>query len=237
MSLCQPKNSSTSCGACCGVFNMILSKDEIHEILKRRTIRFTELVDYQKNWTFAVYRKEIEQIEELIEKKDPTTYNCPFLGFINSKQTKIGCLIHPCYTKDPTSQNFSFYGASICQIYDCKIKQSPNALVWKDFLSKQGFDYFEYSNLASDHITLELIEKIVQDQQISLISFLKENQDWILQVLNHKFQSNQSDLLHQTSFEISMESDQISPYEKLKARLQNFSLNYINVKNRSLQNE
>ncbi|MCX8000603.1 MAG: hypothetical protein N3A69_16910, partial [Leptospiraceae bacterium] len=94
MNLCQP-NPNFSCGACCGILNLNLNKQELSQLLKERTQKFKEEVDFSKNWTIVAYRQTQERRESSITKIDPTTYVCPFLGYIDSEEKKIGCMIHP----------------------------------------------------------------------------------------------------------------------------------------------
>ncbi len=156
MSFCQPDNSNFSCGACCGFLNLKLSKKEIIGLLAQRTIEFQGSVHFQENHTIAAYRQSREKIEKDIPKFDETTYNCPFLGNISAG--KVGCMIHPEATQNPKSQNFSFYGASICQGYDCKNKERQTAEHWERFLANLDIDSFSYSLIAGDHVSLSKIE-------------------------------------------------------------------------------
>jgi hypothetical protein len=56
MSLCQSNGSS--CGACCGLFNIDYPPIELKKILTERTKYFSENVDYSKRETVISYRED-----------------------------------------------------------------------------------------------------------------------------------------------------------------------------------
>ncbi len=213
MSLCQSKN--TSCGACCGILNLDLNKNEIQTLIKDRTHKFNLDVDFSKNWTIAEYRKIRENEESIFNRKDDTTYVCPFLGYIDNK--KIGCMIHPSITGNPLSQNFSFYGASICQGYECKNKERSDTITLENFFQEIQFDsYYEYSNIISDHVTLKIILDFFYAYGYNLDKIFQEKRDLFLELLFLKFKKGI--LLNQTSFEFEETSDE-DVFGKLLRRL------------------
>lgn len=215
MSLCQSKGSS--CGACCGLFNLDYAHSHLQKILYDRTEKFSETVDYSKRETVISYREEFEQKENSYLKKDATIYNCPFLGYIESDQKRIGCMIHPIKTGDPKSQNFSFYGASICQSYDCKNKERKNVSDWEEFLVSLNLDSYQYSNLAGDHILITRIEEFFIESGITLKIMFRDYSTLLKKILLYKFMKGTS---HITSFEIDMESNmQKSKFQKLVGNL------------------
>jgi hypothetical protein len=160
MSLCQPE-SPISCGGCCGILNLKLSYPELKTLLDDRTQEFKTTTDWNKKYTIPNYRKSRETKEKDIQKWDETTYNCPFLGNL-SMEGKIGCMIHPIYTNDPLSQNFSFYGSSICQGYNCKNKERPTAGFWEDVVSRIFQDSLSYTHTISDPFLIPQLESWIQ---------------------------------------------------------------------------
>lgn len=215
MSLCQSKGSS--CGACCGLFNLDYPPAVLKRILEERTTIFSEKVDYAKRETVISFREELEQKENSYPKKDGTVYNCPFLGYIDLENKRIGCMIHPIKTGDPKSQNFSFYGASICQTYDCHNKERKNANQWESFLESLGLDEYQYSNLAGDHILITRIEEFFKASGISSDSMFKDYSLLLKKLLLSKFTKGNS---HITSFEIDMEASiEDSKFQKLVDKL------------------
>lgn len=200
MSLCQ--SGKVSCGACCGILNLNLDKNDIHVILKNRTQFFEDSVDFKKNWTIAEYRKKREIFEEPIPRINNEIYVCPFLGFIT--QTNIGCMIHPARTGDPLSQNFSFYGAGICQGYDCKNKERKEINVLQDFLINNiNLDNYMYMNIVGDHILIDHIKNFFESRGYENFSFLEPLKNLVIELLLRKFMIPKN--LNTTSFEFDLE--------------------------------
>lgn len=211
MSLCQP-NSKFSCGACCGFLNLDLNSHELKKILKERTTKFQSQVNFSNKSTVFEYRQTREKEESKIIKRDPTIYVCPFLGYIDQQENKIGCMIHPSITGDPLSQNFSFYGASICQGYDCKNKQNHTSKYWIQILSKMNLNSIDYSKIAGDVLFWKYFHLYLKEKGWEVFDFFKENNKLFLEILNHKVQFGNP---FPTSFEIDYESTEHSNLEKL----------------------
>jgi hypothetical protein len=218
MSLCQPNTSNyVSCGACCGLLNLKMDRVSRHKLLIQRTTEFQHSIDFSKGYTMAAYRKKREDIEETIPKIDPTIYSCPFLGFLQ-EQHKIGCMIHPIYSKDPLSQNYSFYGTSICQAYTCKNYESIYTEHWENLFIQTSTDSITYSLLASDHITISCIENYFSFIGISLSTMFQSYSKIVHALLLQRLEL--TELENTTSFEIDMEESQhIDPKKRLIDRL------------------
>lgn len=215
MSLCQP-NSRFSCGACCGSFNLKLGKAELRELFSERTDDFRKTADFSKIWTLSDFRKRRESIEEKFERNDPTTYNCPFLGFIDDLNQKIGCLVHPYASKDPRSQNVSFYGASICQGYDCRNKEGKNSEHWENFLRGLNLSFYEYTLFAADPVVLPALERFFEYCCIDFVSALKNHSDLIERLLYRKIELGKAALIYITSFEAFWKKDfEGNPFQEL----------------------
>lgn len=204
MSLCHPEVGNVSCGACCGLFNLKLQPKEFKTLLLERTSEFQSTVDFEVRHTFPIYRKERETKEVFIPKKDEMTYNCPFLGYVDSAKQRIGCMIHPIFTGDPKSQNFSFYGASICQAYDCKNKESALADLWETFFVEVAKDSVEYSFLSADHIFSSAIERYFQLIHLNIDSIFQEFRLELMDLFRTRLQTSAEKNF--TSFEINFES-------------------------------
>lgn len=147
---CQPA-AGIACGACCGLFNLKLSDDlavaarERARILRERSQAFAR-VRFDTAEDFVAYRAAREGREGAIPRHDSETYVCPFYGPLtppepaqlparpnvpgfrapvsneSAASAAPGCMAHPLRTGLKHTQNFSFYGASICQAYDCRNK-------------------------------------------------------------------------------------------------------------------
>ncbi|WP_078131941.1 hypothetical protein [Leptospira alexanderi] len=214
MSLCQPERGNFSCGSCCGIFNLDLSSDKIRKLIFERTEEFKNSVDFQKPWTMAEYRKVREKKEVTIRRKDELVYNCPFLGAFGKR---IGCMIHPIFSGDPLSQNYSFYGSSICQGYECRNMERKSSKLWEDLLGEMELDSFTYSAIASDYETLDLIEETFSQKGISIQELFQSKKELLKRLIQRKIDRNVA--MMNTSFEILMEEKKKSAQERLARRL------------------
>lgn len=201
MSLCQPDNGRYSCGSCCGIFNLELTTPETKKLLHERTEQFETTVDFAIQHSIPSFRQSREKTEASLPKKDPTTYNCPFLGYIDSKEERIGCMIHPIRTGNPKSQNYSFYGSSICLGYECKNMERKTVSDWEDLFQEIAKDSLQYSQLAANHILVQRIETLLEYAGIELKKFIQTYRKEILDLLEEVWS------LHQTrgsltSFEV-----------------------------------
>ncbi|BDA77602.1 hypothetical protein LPTSP3_g05320 [Leptospira kobayashii] len=219
MSLCHPDKGSVSCGACCGLFNLKLDTEGYKKLLQDRTEEFQSNVNFSIRHSFPAYRQSREKLENEIPKKDDMTYNCPFLGYVNRDGKKIGCMIHPIFTGDPKSQNFSFYGASICQAYDCKNKEHELALLWEDLFVKVAEDSVQFSHLASDHILIYAIEKWIGFKNWNMEEGILRFQELIVSLFRIRLQRIAN--FNPTSFEVRYDSfpEESSVYVFLRENL------------------
>lgn len=165
-SICQQKN--TSCGSCCGIYNLRLStNEEYNNIFVQRRKKFLELKEW-KHSQFLRYRTQAEAAEKEYPRRNSHTYVCPFFSYIEEENKRLGCMIHPKITGIAHSQNASFYGAAICEGYDCPNKQN-------DINGDYGFliEYFfpdkhDYPRLVADarfylflqELATELLQKL-----------------------------------------------------------------------------
>ncbi|EKS01967.1 hypothetical protein LEP1GSC125_0258 [Leptospira mayottensis 200901122] len=193
---------------------MDLSSDKIRKLIFERTEEFKNSVDFQKPWTMAEYRKVREKKEETIRRKDELVYNCPFLGAFGKR---IGCMIHPIFSGDPLSQNYSFYGSSICQGYECRNMERKNSKLWESLLGEMELDSFTYSAIASDYETLDLIEETFSQKGISIQELFQSRKELLKRLIQRKIDRNVA--MMNTSFEILMEEKKNSAQERLVERL------------------
>ncbi|GIX40852.1 MAG: hypothetical protein KatS3mg129_0585 [Leptospiraceae bacterium] len=162
-----------SCFSCCGLFNFKLDILDLYNILEERTKLIKEI--FYKNQTsfprkdLLEYRNKRELLESKIEKYDYQIYICPFLGFINEKEKRVGCLIHPSITKEHKSQDVSFYGSSICLSYDCRVKEDDK----KDFLYMK--------------IIQRIIKEIVQNYKNVITEFKNIDEHFLYHYLYSRF--------------------------------------------------
>jgi hypothetical protein len=46
-------------------------------------------------------------------------HNCPYLGFVDEKRNRVGCMIHPANNDGRELRDASFYGAKLCNDHEC----------------------------------------------------------------------------------------------------------------------
>ena len=192
MNACQ--KNSVSCFACCGLANLDLPSDQKEALLDHRTHEFEKLnMDFSR---FPEYRQRREKEEEAIPRHNSETYVCPFLGYLEPRRP--GCMIHPARTGDPKSQNYSFYGASICLSYDCPAKdreEENGHSLYSDFLESSFPE--QYHRLICDSELYSLLETI-PDFPDSVCKAEKPVQ-WLIQLIKLRLKHPQSE--KNTSFE------------------------------------
>jgi len=145
---CQ--RAGTSCSACCGLYNLRLDARARQSLLVERSQQFVLCPD-----TWYEYRRDREAREQSIPRFAGDVYVCPFVGFIGPGRS--GCLIHPARTGIHDSQNFSFYGASICQAYDCYAKENDSGW-WAGFLEKEF--PLDYGQLMGDSLFYRVLVRL-----------------------------------------------------------------------------
>lgn len=151
MNLCQAK---LSCSACCGLYNLKYNHQETSKWLHQNTKEFLDL-NLENAENIVQYRKSGEQKIEN-SRIDKTIYVCPFIGYIDKLKSRSGCLLHPVGSPHPQisvlkhPQNFSFYGESICQAYDCKTKETKISLAHRRYNQRNyGATLANYKMLTS----------------------------------------------------------------------------------------
>jgi hypothetical protein len=110
--LCQP-DLLKSCGACCGLYNYRANgRGVLVERLRRRSeIFMTNSSDVDR------YVHEVASLEGA--KLSETIYNCEFLGFIDEREQRVGCLLHPQRNNGVDLRGISFYGDELCRHHLC----------------------------------------------------------------------------------------------------------------------
>lgn len=117
--LCQP-DLQKSCGWCCGLYNV---RDASKEALVRKLRARTE--------KFAATDRTVNGIKDFSDKTaaaeesqllDATFYSCEFVGFLDSGETRVGCMLHPLAggNKSIDFRGLSFHGSMACRGYFCR---------------------------------------------------------------------------------------------------------------------
>jgi hypothetical protein len=114
--LCQPCNSM-SCGACCGLYNYAdSSRDSLTGRLRRRTKIFRDTVKGPED--LSGFAANINTSEDQ-SKRYEVIYCCEYLGFLDSREKTVGCLLHPFQNGGLDMRTVSFYGKELCEGHFC----------------------------------------------------------------------------------------------------------------------
>ncbi len=162
--LCQV-NENVSCGACCGLYNIPdLSFNKLKKMLSDRTEEFLKIareidaiVDFGENMIAA---------ENKI-RPYPEFYHCPYIGFIGTNGTRVGCLLHPAAEGNNgiDYRGLGYYGSMTCNIYFC-----PSYTVLSDNFKRMirtaSQDWYSYGLIITEsalvNAFLSETEKLIQ---------------------------------------------------------------------------
>lgn len=116
--LCQPDHTK-SCGACCGIYNFCEnSKEHVLARLRRNTeaVRRGPLGPRDR---IRSHSQNYRQEDNGAGKRFQTVFNCEFPGFLNTAESRVGCLLHPARHEGDDLRHLSFYGQTLCAGHFC----------------------------------------------------------------------------------------------------------------------
>ena len=196
--LCQPDNNK-SCGACCGLYNWNdHSRDILEPLLHKRTDVFESVKINSES--LNLYRAEISGLS-LQPKLFETIYNCEFLGFVDEKRRRVGCLLHPLLNNGKDLRDNSFYGKELCASHECPsytylTQEEKKAVIYGtdewyiyglvitdiDFVK----EYFKIiSNAIGETIKPEILKR--PELQSVLSDYFRLKQDWEFKSKSRRF--------------------------------------------------
>jgi hypothetical protein len=108
---CQPpRPGGPSCARCCGIYNYRgHDRKLVTGVLRLQT-------GLMAGWDGS--EADLPRVRAEIEAGRPearfaAVHNCPFAGFIDQQETRVGCLIHPT-VRGSDRRDLSFYGPRTC---------------------------------------------------------------------------------------------------------------------------
>lgn len=114
--LCQP-DASKSCGACCGLYNYTdSSREGLTERLRNRTRLFRRIVQDLED--LPRFSNTIKGMEDG-RKRYEVIHCCEYVGFLDTGEKTVGCLLHPMQNAGRDMRDVSFYGRELCDGHFC----------------------------------------------------------------------------------------------------------------------
>lgn len=157
--LCQP-DGTKSCAACCGIYNYV---DNTRASLVRRFEYRTGLFNRVRRSEITIndYR-DIIRHRENSKRIYKTIYTCEFVGYLNDRRTRVGCMLHPMANNNKDLREISFYGRDICEGHFCPSYQK---LARNEALTVLASidDWYLYGSVITDIDFVKTFFKIVQD--------------------------------------------------------------------------
>jgi hypothetical protein len=112
--LCQREGAS--CGACCGLYNRLdHSRAAVRRLLLARTRALAAVPRTAE--AFRAAAREIADGEA--PPLFPSVRVCPLLGYLDTAETRVGCLAHPLATGGVDLRGCGAYDAAICDGFFC----------------------------------------------------------------------------------------------------------------------
>jgi len=114
--LCQP-DLCKSCGACCGLYNYADSgRESLVRRLRWRTALFSEIVKGPEDLD---HFSNLVRGSEDQARRYEVIYCCEYLGFLDSGERRVGCLLHTLQNQGVDLRGVSFYGQELCDGHFC----------------------------------------------------------------------------------------------------------------------
>lgn len=158
--LCKP-DGSKSCAACCGLYNYVnSSRESLRKRLRYRSGLFREV--REGNITLKQYRQGLRHREDS-RRIYETIYSCEFVGFLDTAEQRVGCMLHPMQNNGDDWRETSFYGRDLCEGHFCPSYSklgSNEARIVIDVID----DWYLYGIIITDIDFVKTFFKIVQDR-------------------------------------------------------------------------
>ena len=114
MNLCQRETSS--CGACCGLYNR---RDPSSAAARADLLRTTEALEGVPRTADAFRAVAAALRARSPDPVFPSVPICPLLGFIDGARRRVGCLAHPSATGGRDLRDLGAYDARTCDSFLC----------------------------------------------------------------------------------------------------------------------
>ncbi|MGC9324590.1 MAG: hypothetical protein ACP5G0_07565 [Desulfomonilia bacterium] len=158
--LCQP-HEHASCAACCGIYNYV---ENTRSSLVQRFRYRTRLFSMVRQGRISVHEyKDIIRHREDSKRIYSTIYTCEFVGFLDTREHRVGCLLHPMGNRGEDLRDNSFYGRDLCEGHFCpsyqKLDRNEAEIVLETI-----HDWYLYGIVITDIDFIKTFFRIVQDR-------------------------------------------------------------------------
>lgn len=164
MNICHP-DSSKSCAACCGLYNVIDGRREVlNSLLIKKTFAFRKIsrtVDAISDFS------EASRTGLGIRQWDPEIHVCEYTGFVDDSCKTVGCMLHP---QAPGNNGIDFrglcyYGSMACKAFLCPAASEIDE-TYVTIVNRLITDWHLYGLVATDinflNALFALIEMMVE---------------------------------------------------------------------------
>lgn len=160
--ICRP-NSHKSCAACCGLYNV---KDASAGLMSLELRRRSGLFEGTPRSVEALLNfKDLIASSSCLEACDPEIHVCEFMGFLDSGERIVGCMLHPSSSGNMgiDLRGLCHYGAMACKSFYCPAwTELPERI--KSVVAELAPDWRTYGLIVTDTAFLLSLFKLIETQ-------------------------------------------------------------------------
>jgi hypothetical protein len=160
--LCQVSDT-VACGACCGLYNVAdASAGALAAMLTLRSERFAAVP--RDPDAIADFGRRIAAVQAG-GGPFPEFHHCPYIGFIGSGRSRVGCLLHPLADGNHgvDYRGLSYYGGMACRIYFCpSYRLLPSRI--KRIVRRAAAGWHEFGLLTTEAALLNALFDAVESR-------------------------------------------------------------------------
>jgi hypothetical protein len=143
MKLCQ--RARGSCGACCGLYNRRdLGRAAVIAELRRHTRLLARVEQTLDGFRTAARQLDADGPPPLF----PSIRVCPLAGFLDARETRVGCLAHPKATGGEDLRACGVYDVETCEAFLCPSHASVDER--EALIAERLGDFYLYGLVVTD---------------------------------------------------------------------------------------
>ena len=160
--ICRP-NPHKSCAACCGLYNV---KDASAGLMSLELRRRSGLFEGTPRSVEALLNfKDFIATSSCLEAYDPEIHVCEFMGFLDSSERIVGCMLHPSSLGNSgiDLRGLCHYGAMACKSFYCPSWTELPVRI-KSVVAELAPDWRTYGLIVTDTAFLISLFKLIECQ-------------------------------------------------------------------------